>query len=69
MAWTHLGLDIYAQGKAERLFRRTAEQIAGCQFHCDQVRALFPVVLILANAVPLVKRPSKIGVRRAFLPA
>ena len=50
MVWTHLGPTIYSQG------RRTAEQIAGCQIHCDQVRALFPVVLILANAVPLVKR-------------
>jgi len=50
MVWTHLGLAIYSQG------RRTAKQIAGCQIHCDQVRALFPVVLILANAVPLVKR-------------
>src|ERR1041384_5794120 len=53
MVWTHLGLDIYSQG------RRTAKQIAGCQIHCDQVRALFPVVLILANAVPLVKRPCQ----------
>src|SRR4029077_14748505 len=51
MVWTHLGPAIYSQG------RRTAKQIAGCQIHCDQVRALFPVVLILANAVPLVKRP------------
>jgi len=50
MVWTHLGPDIYSQG------RRTAKQIAGCQIHCDQVRALFPVVLIVANAVPLVKR-------------
>jgi hypothetical protein len=43
MVWTHLGLDIYAQG------RRTAKQIAGCQIHCDQVRALFPVVLYLSK--------------------
>src|SRR5437773_3967155 len=50
MVWTHLGLAIHSQG------RRTAKQFAGCQIHCDQVRALFPVILILANAVPLVKR-------------
>jgi len=49
MVWTHLGLTIYSQG------RRTAKQFAGCQIR-DQVRALFPVILILANAVPLVKR-------------
>jgi len=69
MVWTHLGPAIYSQG------RRTAKQIAGCQIHCDQVRALFPVVLIVANAVPLVKRrcqadrqstPSSTG-RRANL--
>jgi len=51
MVWTHLGLTICAQG------RRTAKQIAGWKIHCDQVRALFPVVFILANTVPLVKRP------------
>src|ERR1700680_4417349 len=55
MVWTHLGLAIYAQG------RRTAKQIGECQIHCDQVRALFPVVLILANAVPLVKRRCQKG--------
>jgi len=43
MVWTHLGLAIYSQG------RRTAKQIAGCQIHCDQVRALFPVVLNLSK--------------------
>src|SRR5438552_976422 len=50
MVWTHLGPTIYSQG------RRTAKQIAGCQIHCDQVRALFPVILIVANAMPFVKR-------------